>query len=495
MCLLLFFVAACSSSPSANTLRISITAHPTSLDPTKCYDFTSSTLVCLLHEGLTRCLPGDQVEPAIALKIDVSPDGTVYTFHLREARWNDGRLVTATDFERSWKQALNPKSPSVCAYLFYPILHAEAAAKGTRSLDEVGLRAVDAQTFEVRLERPTAHFLSLTAFPSFLPVSETGATNGPFCLERVVANAEIVLKKSSSFWNRKQVRLDGIHISIIPDENAAWKMFERGELDWLGGALSPLPWEAVETLAASKMLTFDPMGATTFCVFNAEDKVFQNEKLRQAFSMAMNREQIGEQILHGTQLVAKGCVPPSLWDGNVPETLLPFDAAEARRLFAEGCQELGTVPAELGPIHLSLRTNYVDRLLAQILQWQWRAVLGVEVVVQQSDTKTLKDHLHRRKYQVAVTNWISQYHDPLNILERFMTRTNAKNYAGWENGEFVSLMSQGKLRQAEAVLAKSCPIAPIYHWQHLSVCAQRVKNMHTTANGGVLFERCWLEKR
>jgi len=443
--------------------------------------------VCLLYDGLTRCLPGNDVELAVAQKIDVSPDGTVYTFHLRNSTWNDGSPVTAYDFERSWKRALSEPSP--CAYLFYPIVHAEAAVRKTKSLDDVGIQALNARTLQVRLEKPTPHFLSLTAFPSFLPVAETDAVNGPFVMQKTVPNGQIVLKKNPAFWNARNIHLDGMEFSVISDENTAWKLFEQGKLDWMGGALSPLPWE---TLASNQNIAWSPMAATTFCTFNAEDTLFSNEKIRQAFAMAIDREQIGREVLHGTQLVPKGCVPPGLWDEQVPETLPTHDPTLARKLFLEGCQEQNIDPTQ--PVHLSIRANHVDRLLAQILQWQWKEVLGAETVIHQTDTKALKELLHQRKYQVAISNWIAQYHDPMNILERFKSRTNVKNYPGWENAKFLSLVEQGFLREAEVILAKSCVIAPIYHWQMASIYNHRIKNMHTTSNGGVLFERTFIEE-
>jgi oligopeptide transport system substrate-binding protein len=487
--------------PSPHLLRISLPSSPTTLDPTHCGDFVSSSLVCLLYEGLTRCLPDGSVEPALAERIEISSDQTVYTFHLRAAYWNNGQKVTAYDFERSWKQALDLSNPSVCAYLFYPIFQAEAAVQKRVSLEEVGIKALNAGTFQVRLEKPTPHFLSLTAFPSFLPaLKNPKTTNGPFSLEKIDGQSEIVLLKNPTFWNAKAIELEGIQISIIPDENAAWKMFERGEIDWLGGALSPVPWEAFEGLATNPGLSFDSMAASTFCVFNTADGLFANIHFRRAFQLAIDREQIAEQTLHGTQIVPVGCIPPSLWGESPPNILPSFDPTLAREELRKGCEEMNLDPAALGPIHLHLRTSYIDRILSQILQWQWKEVLGVEIVVHQSDTKTLKQQLHKRQYQVALTNWIAQYHDPLNILERFKTKANPKNYPGWEDARFTELVEKAEravdelerrssLVEAEKLLVERAVIAPIYHWRVPSLRHLRVQNMHTTPSGGVLFEK------
>jgi ABC-type oligopeptide transport system substrate-binding subunit len=242
------------------------------------------------------------------------------------------------------------------------------------------------------------------------------------------------------------------------------------------------------------------MAASTFCVFNVSDKLFANLHFRRAFQLAIDREKIAEQTLHGTQVVPVGCIPPSLWEGKPPRTLAPFDPFEARKEFQKGCEEMGLNPDEIGPIHLHLRASYIDRILSQILQWQWKEVLGVETIVHQSDTKTLKQQLHQRQYQIALTNWIAQYHDPLNILERFTSKTNPKNYPGWEDSEFTRLVEKAEqtmdektrrslLMEAEQRLAEQAAVAPIYHWRIPSLRHLRVQNMHTTPSGGVLFEK------
>lgn len=238
--LICLLFAGCSTPEAPTrlkTLRISFASYPTSLDPRMSGDFVSATMVGLLYDGLTRCLPDGSPEPALADSVEISDDLKSYVFSLREAYWSDGRRVVARDFEQSWKQQLDPKSPSLCTYLFYPILNAEKAAKGEKGLNEVGIYAIDDQTLKVELEYPTAYFLSLTSFPSFLPVAshtEAPVVNGPFTLEKEGSQSELVLKKNSFFWNHENIQIEEIKISIIPDEHAALGMFERGELDWLG---------------------------------------------------------------------------------------------------------------------------------------------------------------------------------------------------------------------------------------------------------------------
>ena len=530
-----FFIAAifvclagCSATPQRSqeprgeesTLRLSFSTHPATLDPRKTGDFASSTLVSLLYEGLARCKGGSEIELALAERVEMSPDKKTYLFHLRESLWSDGRPVTAYDFEKSWKKILQPGFPSLCTYLLYPIKNGERCAKGDVSPDEVGVLALDAQTLRVDLERPTPYFLSLTAFPLYLPIPshidegpsdwEKNPTpllvcNGPFILEKISANAEILLKKNPSFWNPSQINLDQISISIVSDEITALQMFERGELDWIGGPLSPLPPDALQSLKERSQLHFLPMNASTFCTFNTETFPFKSARLRKAFASAIDREKIASEIALAGQIPAKRCLPPSLIGSDRPP-LLKTDSKEAKTLFSEALAELSIEPSDLNGMTLYFKSNQTDKRLAQALQRQWLEILGVEVKLEQLDPKSQLKRLYERNYQISLASWIAQFDDPVNILERFRDRTSPKNYPGWENETYSRLLEEAgetadpqerleKLVSAEKILAEETILAPLYHWSAATLFHPRVQNFATTSSGGVLFERCSLSRQ
>jgi oligopeptide transport system substrate-binding protein len=483
-------------------LRIAFAVYPSTLDPRKSGDFVSGTMICLLYEGLMRCGPDGSVEMGLAEKVDISKDGKTYTFHLRKAKWSDGVPITAMDFEKSWKIQLDPKFPSLCTYLFYPIRNGEAVSKGMKKIDEVGIWAIDEKTLLVELEHPTPYFLSLTAFPSFIPIpshriEEVEAqpvsrriVSGPYEIEWMVPHAEIVLRKNSSFWNSDTISIEEIHISIVPDENTAFQMFERKELDWIGGSLCPIPPDAL--LQSEQPVEHYPMAASTFCTFNTEGSPFSNAKLRKALSLAIDREEITKKILQTGQTPAQQVVPPVLLDRS---TSL-YDPERARAYYKEALQELGELP----PIRLLLRNGQIDRHIAQALQRMWKQVLGLDVVLEQTDYKSHKYRLHRREYQVALAYWIAQYNDPMNILERFQDGNSPKNYSAWDRPRFKQLINEARstadekkraelFSLAEAMLIEEMPIAPLYHWSNPVLCNPRLQNLYVTPSGGVLFEK------
>lgn len=511
--LLVLIASSCTSPsvPSANVLRICFPFYPTTFDPRKSGDFVSATVICLLYEGLTRCLPDGTPELAIAETIDISEDKKTYTFHLKKTVWSDGTPITAYDFEQSWKQSIDPAAPSLCAYLFYPILNAEAASRGTKKMEEVGIHSLDAQTLEVILERPTPYFLSLTSFPSYFPVPQHKLTeidasefsarvisNGPFMTEKMESKNALVLRKNPLFWNPSAIRLEGISILILPSEQTALEMFEKGELDWLGGLLSPIPPDAVPSI--QQRLQFFPVAASTFCTLNIEKAPFSNIHIRKAFSLAIDREEIAREILPTHQILATRYIPPSMDEDRNRNLFPPFDPKLAKEYFAQGLQELGI---SLDSISLHFPTGIVDRRLAQVLQQKWEEILGIRVQLEQRDFKTHKNILHNREYEIALAHWIAQYQDPINILERFKSRLNAKNYPAWEDRDFshwldlaqnaIHLNDRKELIDlAEERLAECCPLIPLYHWSAPSLTHPRVQNLQTTPSGGILFERCWI---
>jgi oligopeptide transport system substrate-binding protein len=163
---IMVFTSSCQnshqSSRQPHQLNVNISGEPATLDPRKGADLISSSLHFMLFEGLTKITPDGSTVPAQAEKIDLSLDCKTYTFHLRECRWSDGTPVTAYDFEKAWKDILDPQFPAANAHLFYPIRNAEAAKKGKVTLQEVGIRVKDPKTLVVELENPTPYFLELT---------------------------------------------------------------------------------------------------------------------------------------------------------------------------------------------------------------------------------------------------------------------------------------------------------------------------------------------
>jgi len=395
--LLMIFTSSCGdhhSSKRIKELKINIHDEPHTLDPRKGGDVISSSLHFMLFDGLTSLNPDCSTSPAVAETIDISDDSLTYTFHLRDSFWSDGSPVTAYDFEKAWKDILNPSFPAVNAHLLYPIKNAEHAKKGLTSLDEVGIKAQDAKTLVVDLQHPTPYFLQLTSFCVFFPVNSKidrsfpdwanradkhFVGNGPYVLKTWKHNDEIILEKNDRYWAKNDIKLDGIRISMVSDGMTALHMYENNELDMIGAPLSPIPIDAHAELIKKGSLRVSPVAGTTICTFNNNRFPFNNANIRRAFSLAINRETIIKNVTQLNELVATGPIPPVLKNHKNKMFFRDNDQIQAQEFFKKGLAELNIQPSDLDEITYCYSISEINHKIAQALQQQWFEVLGVKV--------------------------------------------------------------------------------------------------------------------
>lgn len=444
----------------------------------------------------------------LAENVRISDDGKTYLFTLREAFWSDGTLVTAKDFERSWKAILTPGFPAPCSSLLYPIKNGELYAKGKCRAEDVGISAVNDFTLQVELEQPTSYFLSLTAFPLFLPSpshAENDAPlicNGPFILETMKIGEEIVLKKNPTFWNREKILLDQIKIFIIASETTALQLFEKEEIDLVGGPFNPLSIDSLPKPKEELPLHFLPLAASTFCTMNTQTFPFSNQALRKAFALAViNHPMIAKEIAVTSQIKAPSLLPPSLREGF--SSLSP-PKEQPTKLLDQAMQELGIAKQDLSGLTLYYRTNPLERKIGEILQKIWDEELGIHVHLEQTDPKSLMHRLYARNYQISLASWIAQFHDPINILDRFKDEKNQKNYPGWSHPEYKKRLDESAktqdassrlniLAEAEKILEEETVCIPLYHWSSPLLIHPKVKGLTTTNSGGILIEHVSIE--
>lgn len=500
-------------------LHLNIPCEPATLDPRKGGDLISSCMHFMLFEGLTCLNPDSSTSPAQAETIDISEDKKTYTFHLRETQWSDGSPVTAYDFEKSWKDILDPGFPSVNAHLLYSIKNAEPAKKGLVSLQEVGITAVDAKTLVVTLENPTPHFLQITSFCVLFPVNSAidqkhpqwayradahFVCNGPFILERWDHNHEITFIKNPFYREKESIALEKVHISMIDNEMTALQMYEKGQLDMLGMPFSTLPVDAIKDLSEKGALHTSPTGGSTVCFFNVSEYPFNNANIRKAFALAINRESIVKNITQLNEPIATGMIPPILKNGKITHFFTDGDTLTALRYFQKGLQELDITAADFPEITLSYYNSELHHKIVQAMQQQWYDTLNVRVKIENLEMKVLMDKMTKRNYTISLFMWAAQYDDQMNILERFKTKENVKNYCGWENQRYAQLLDKSAydetteqrlktLEKAEALILDEMPILPIYHWTYAYMMKPYLHNYCLTSIGDVLIEKITLD--
>ncbi len=511
--LILLLLAGCTKpkkEEKKTTLNLNISRDIVTFDPRKGGDFVSSTLQFLLFEGLTRMTPYSIVSPALAETIDVSPDYTVYTFHLRDSKWSNGASITAFDFVQTWKDMLQPSFPCPNAHLLYPIKNGENAKRGLVSDRQIGVRAIDHKTLEVRLEQPTPFFLEMVSFCVFFPIHQNTALrnakwsdaenkdfvcNGPYRLVKYKRGHEILLEKNPYYWDHENVSLDQIRISIIDNEMTAMKLYEMDELDILGLPFTGIPSDYVPTLMDKGLLKTSSLPASTICCFNMEVFPFSNVNIRKAFSYAINRKEIIDNLAGMNNEIGTDLLPNIL----LPDQPGPFfkdgDIELAKIYLQKGLKELGLLENELGPLNLLDASTGDFPKIAIALQEQWRKALGIQVTLIGNEYSVFLDRLTKRDYQMAECIWIAQYHDPMNFFERFKIKRNPKNYPNYENSRYSEILDQSLLeanaekrfdllRQAESIFIEDMPLTALFHWKNIYLQKPHVKNLLLYPSGG-----------
>src|SRR5699024_1449119 len=435
---------------------INIREEPPSLHPGTSSDTTSSSVLDQVFEGLTRINPEGEAEPAMAEEIEVSDDELTYTFKIREdATWTNGDPVTAEDFEFAWKWVLDPENADTdYAYQLYPIKNAEEAKENGGSLDDVGIIAEDEHTLVVELEQPTEYFLELTAFHTYYPLNknvvegnenwaldagEDYVTNGPFKLVSWDHKDKIVLEKNEDYWDADTVKLETVNMHMIIEEDTELQMYENGDLDWAGHPTGELPLASIQAMKDAGELDIADWAGVYYYTFNHEEEPFNNENIRKAFALAIDRQAIVENITRGEQKPAMALVPPSIFEENETGYFEDNDVEKAKEYLEKGLEELGV--DTLPKVKISYNSDEGHEAIAQAIQDMWKKNLDVDVELNNEEWKVFLDSLGEGDYQVGRIGWIADFNDAINFLEIFDT-VGGNNYTNWEDEEFQKLLKE-----------------------------------------------------
>lgn len=499
-----------SSGDGEKELDLLITSEPPSLHPQLASDTTSGAILENTFEGLTTMVDG---EPVLAAAEDykVSDDLLTYTFTLRDAQWSNGEKVTAEDFAYAWKWALNPENASEYSSILYPIKGAEAYNTGKGTAEDVAINVIDEKTLEVTLNAPTPYFLELTAFKTFYPIhkataeadpkwyteADTYVSNGAFNLTTWNHSCDIVLEKSDTYWDTENVDIDTVNIAMVESETTQMTMFDAGEIDFLGAPYGTISLDAIDRLKSEDKLNVSDMSSIYWYKFNTEDSVMQNENIRKALALAIDREGLISNVVKGEQEPALGIVPNSVEGfGDDEGYFKDADFEEAKKYLDAGLKELGLASAKDLEVKVSYNTSEAHSAIAQFIQQGWSSNLGITVKLDNSEWQVYLDKIGNGDYQIGRLGWGADYNDAYTFLEMYNSADNGNNQTGWSNDEYTALLNESitetdpekrteKLLAAEAVIMEEMPVAPIYYNTNLNVVSDEVENMVPDALGNV----------
>jgi len=466
----------------------------TTIDPGTMTALNDGRVAAAFFEGLTVLDPVDlEPRPGVAEAWDVSDDGLTYTFHLRpDAKWSDGRPVTAEDFAYSWRRVLTPANAAEYAYMLYPIHGAEdyfkAALDAPAAADwsRVGVRVEGPHRLVVRLKQPCAYFLDLAAFHTYLPVRrdvvetygdqwtfpEHIVSNGPYRLVSWEFRSRMRWEKNPYYWNADAVALERIESRVFEHPNTALLAYETGAVDLttIVPNLAVLPLLEAQRAQRRRDVVYGRRLATYFYRFNCTAAPLTDPRVRRALVLAIDRGEIIDRAARGGQQPAHAFVPPGM-KGYEPVEGIPEDVEKARRLLAEAGHPDGK---GLGELAILVNKGFDHVPLAEVIQQQWRTHLGLNVRIEKVEWKVFLDMVHGLEYQIARGGWYGDYVDPNTFLDMFLTG-GGNNETGWSNAAYDRRIADAAreidparrtriLRQAERLLLDEVPIMPIYYY-------------------------------
>ena len=483
--------AAVNTVPEDNSTRDAeqfinalITSDPSTLDCARFLGIIDRNILHSITEPLTRIENGIVTE-AGAESWTVSDDGLTYTFTLRENRWDDGESVTAADYAFALRREADPANAWSFASDFFSIVNFEAAYNGEVSPEEIGVVAENDSTLVITLNAPNPAFLStVDIFPcrksdvtacgdGYGSEAGTVSSCGPFKLDAWVHNSELSFSRNEQYWDVKNVQLSRFTYQIIPDESAQMASLENGSLDY---AAVNAPEYAAKFDARDDLYVLNiTTDRTAMIVFNCEDRMLSNAKIRQAFSLALDRALIIEITNGGLGTPAFGLVPTVCHVGDVnfreatAEPLLQLQDQDPVTLLLEGMAVagLGSDPAALTYQFTWRDTSAAGRTNAELYQQMWEDALGVKIEIDFNESALAS--IREGDYQIGSVGWGSTY-EPLFQLSRWSTGGQSR----WVNSDYALLVSEGsasmddavrleKYQHAEAMLVTEAAIAPTYY--------------------------------
>lgn len=516
MCLLMLVLSGCGTEKN-DTVSYALEAEPASLDPAMTTGLAEANVQAELFEGLTRLDRDNQPQPALAERWDISPDGKTYTFHLRPGiTWSDGTPITAHDFVYSWMRVIDPAVASPNAYMMFIIDGAEAFSKKQGSAEDVGIKAPDDRTLQVRLKNPTAYFLNLTSFHCYYPVPEalvranpdTWAANaggfvgcGPFTLEKWIHSSEITVKKNPAYWDAGHVRSDYLDFPISESQSTRLTLVESGQANMM---VEPPPAEQ-QRLESLGLYQVAPYLGTYYYVFNTQKAPFDDVRVRKAFALAMEREGLVKHIVRGRKEAAYAWVPPGMKNpatgqdfrkegGNLQEE----NAEQAQQLLKEAGYDESHQPE----VTILFNTNEMHKAVAEAVQAMWKKNLGVQVELTNQEAKVYLASRTQGNYQVARASWVADYADPMTFLDVFADEDNDAQY---HNEAYLDRVRKAKeekdpglrmqyMHQAEQILFDDCVLIPIYYTTQPFVVQPYVKGYHWSPLGLIDLKEAYIEK-
>ena len=495
-------------------LAVQIGPDPETIDPALNSAVDGGNMLLHAFECLLTVGQDGTLQPGQAETWETSEDGLTWTFHLREGlKWSDGTPLTANDFVYSWQRVCDPMVAAPYAETVLGMVkgYDEAIAGDTSAL---AVTAPDDLTLVVELNAPCSYFGSLAAFATLSPVQQatveangdawavdasTYVSNGSFYMTEWVPGSHITFSKNPNYWNADAIKLDRLKFLLIEDSNAAYSAYQTGE----ALMIKDVPTEEIPSLQGNGDFYVDPIIGTYYVSLNLTEEVFQDARVRQALSLAIDREYVAGTLMQGTYSAASNFMGPGWVDTDGSEFMenanggqpyidvTDFDAnlAKAKELLAEA-----GYPDGQGFPAIAYTTNEAGyhKVVAEYLQQAW-AELGITLEVNIVEWASFTPMRRAQEYDAARNGWVGDYSDPSNMLELLYT-TNGNNDGKFSNADFDAAIDLSRttldaaersqaLHTAEDILMEEAGCIPIAYYNDFWLQSDKITGSWHSAYG------------
>ena len=484
-----------AASGGNKILKVQVGPDPETIDPALNSAVDGGNMLLHAFECLLIVDQDGKLAPGQAESWETSEDGLTWTFHLREGlKWSDGTPLTANDFVYSWKRVCDPMVAAPYAETVLSMVAGYEDAIGG-NLDALQVVAQDDLTLVVTLNAPCSYFGSLAAFATLSPVQqgtveangdawatapETYVSNGPFYMTEWVPGSHILFSKNPNYWNADAIKLDGIQFALIEDSNAAYSAYQTGEVLMI----KDVPTEEIPSLEGNADFFVDPIIGTYYISLNLNRDAFKDAKVRQALSLAIDRDYVANTLMQGTYSPASNFMGPGWIDTDGAPFIdkanggAPYiDTAdfEGNLEKAKALLEEAGYPNGEGFPAIAYTTNDAGyhKVVAEYLQQAW-AELGIDLQVNIVEWSSFTPMRRNGEYDVARNGWVGDYSDPSNMLD-LLYSTNGNNDGKFSNSEYDAAMDTSRttldaaerseaLHTAEDILMAEAGCVPIAYY-------------------------------
>lgn len=450
---------------------------PRSLDPALSTDVPTGRAVAYVFDGLTSFTPEARVEPALAERWDVTPDGLRYTFHLRRGvTFTDGRPLTARTVVASWHRALDPATKGGRGEPLQPIRGAREFAAGKAKAIS-GLSAPDDSTVVVQLEEPLGIFPKLLAMPVAAVVpsdmsSERPVGSGPWKLVEWKHDDYLLFARNEKYWGGAPAA-DSLRARIVAEPSTAVAEFESGNVDvLLIPAGETQQWEDDES--KKSLLMSVPALQLVYIAINTTRGPLKDARVRQAINLAIDRGLIVQRLISGRGRLAAGVIPPSLGGADTARSAYPFNVAGARQLLADAGYPNGI------DVELWVGSNPVYGRIAETAQ-AYLSQAGIRTKIVQRESAGAREAARKGQTDMILKDWYADYPDAENFLYPLLHGANTGvggNVSFFRNAEFDRLVTQARrepdeekrnvlYRAADSLAYREAPMVFLYFYNEL----------------------------